>query len=158
MLITIAFRIYQRARILIMKRLSKGWKAGLIGAAAVALMVATVPLAIWITHTATAQEANQRARCQSTMQPVHKVFIRGDKAIPNHVTALQCDSLEFINQDKSIKLIAFGPHEHHISYDGVSEKALAPGQSFSVKLVQTGSLSFHDHISDTAQGIVTVSK
>ncbi len=130
----------------------------LIGLAALVLMVATVPFAIWVTHTATAQTGNQKARCSSVAQPVHKVIIKDDKANPSHVVALQCDTLTFVNEDSSIKLVAFGPHEHHISYDGISEKALEPGQSFSVKLVQTGTFHFHDHISDTAQGSFTVNK
>jgi len=138
--------------------MTKRWKTGLIGASFVVLMAATVPLAIWVTHSATAQNGNRAARCSSTMQPVHKVVIKNDKAVPDHVAALQCDSLEFINEDTSIKLMAFGPHEHHVSYDGVSERALGPGQSFSVKLIQVGTFHFHNHISDGAQGSFTVTK
>jgi plastocyanin len=121
-------------------------------------MVGTVPLAIWVTHTATAQTGNEQARCSSVMQPVHEVIIKNDQAVPDKITALQCDTLEFVNEDSGIILMAFGPHEHHISYDGVSERALGPGQSFSVKLVQVGTFHFHNHITDGAQGNFTVSK
>jgi hypothetical protein len=141
-----------------MARVQKKTKVILISVGALVLMVGTVPLAIWVTHTQSAQAANEQARCSSTMQPVHKVFIKDNKAVPSHTVALQCDTLEIINQDNGIKLMAFGPHEHHVSYDGVSERALGPGQSFSVKLVQVGTFTFHDHITDAARGSFTVSK
>ncbi|HEX4774449.1 MAG TPA: cupredoxin domain-containing protein [Candidatus Saccharimonadales bacterium] len=139
-----------------MSGLSKRWKAWLIGTATLALMIATVPFAIWVTHTATAQVGNEKARCQSVMQPTHKVIIKNDQAIPAHTDAKQCDTLEIINEDNGIKLMAFGPHEHHVSYDGVSERVLGPGQNFSVRLIETGTFQFHDHSTDTAQGSFTV--
>jgi hypothetical protein len=141
-----------------MARLSKRWKVGLIGGGAFILMVGTVPLAIWVTHTQSAQAANEQARCSSTMQPVHKVIIKYNQAVPSHTVALQCDTLEIINEDNGIKLMAFGPHEHHVSYDGVSERALGPAQNFTVKLIQAGTFTFHDHITDGAWGSFTVSK
>lgn len=140
-----------------MHGLSKGWKAGLIGVASLAVMVATVPFAIWVTHTTTAQAGNAKARCSSVTQPVHTVVIKDNHAVPSHTEAKLCDTLTIINQDSNIKLMAFGPHEQHISYDGVSERALGPGQGFSVKLITVGSFTFHDHTTDAAQGSFTVS-
>ncbi len=141
-----------------MTELSKRTRLVLIVGLALILMIGTIPLAIWVTHTTSAQVGNELARCSSTMQPIHKVIIKANIAIPNHVAALQCDSLEFINDGNRIELIAFGPHEHHVSYDGVSEHVLLPGQSFSVKLVQVGAFNFHDHSTDAAQGTFVVSK
>ena len=141
-----------------MARLSKRWKAWLIGVAAFVLLVGTVPLAIWVTHTSSAQTGNEQARCQSVAQPVHTVIIKDNKANPNHTVAKQCDTLTIINDDSRIRLMAFGPHEHHVSYDGLSEHVLGPGQSFSVKLIQAGTFYFHDHTDDIVKGSFTVSK
>ena len=141
-----------------MGRVHKKTKVILISVGAFILLVGTIPLAIWVTHTQSAQAGNELARCSSTMQPVHMVVIKVDKAVPDHVSALQCDSIEFVNESGGIKLLAFGPHEHHVSYDGVSEWALGPGQSFRIKLVQVGTVHFHDHISDSDQGSFTVTK
>lgn len=141
-----------------MAGLSKRWKAGLIGGGFVLLMAATIPLAIWLTHTTTAQAGNEKARCSSVAQPAHTVVIRGGKVYPSHTTGLQCDTLTIVNQDNKIRLMAFGPHEHHVSYDGVSERVLGPGQSFSVKLIQVGTFYFHDHTDDIVKGSFTVNR
>jgi hypothetical protein len=53
--------------------------------------------------------------------------------------------------------MAFGKHDKHISYDGVSEQLVAQGQSLTVRLVSTGTYLFHDHEADETSGTFTVS-
>jgi len=141
-----------------MGRVQKKTKVILISVGAFILMVATVPLAIWVTHTSTAKTGNEIARCSSVMQPVHQVVIKDGKVSPGSTSALECDTLVITNEDSRIRLMAFGPHEHHISYDGVSERALGQGQSLTVKLVRAGTFTFHDHSDETVRGSFTVSK
>jgi len=140
-----------------------GWtskKITLISVTAIALllMAATVPLAIWVTHWQTAQVANARDRCQGGQQAAYTVRFQPSSVSPGHTDGHLCDRLTFINDTGAIILLAFGPHEHHISYDGISERVLGPGQSVTVTLIKTGSYGFHDHIQDKLVGTFTVTK
>lgn len=108
-------------------------------------MVACIPAAIWVTNTQSAKLGNARARCERVQHADHKVVIRNDQVIPKHTYANKCDTLTIINEDRRSRIIAFGPHDHHISYDGVSESRLAFGQSFAVTLITPGTFVFHDH-------------
>ena len=120
-------------------------------------MLATIPLGIWVTHTATAMTGNTKARCESVAQPVHTVIVKNGIVSPAHTVAKQCDTLTIINEDDRIRLMAFGPHDNHISYDGISERALGPGQSLTVKLIRVGTFPFHDHEDSNVAGAFTVS-
>ena len=121
-----------------------------------ALMAATVPLAIWVTHLQTAQVANSRDRCQVGQHAAHTVRFEDATLQPEHVTANVCDTITFINDGSRVRLLAFGPHEHHISYDGISERALGPGQTATITLIKTGTYPFHDHLQDQLAGSFTV--
>lgn len=86
----------------------------------------------------------------------HIVIISHADVIPQHTDGRRCDRLTIINRDKVLRLIAFGPHTHHMPYDGVTEKVLYQNQELTVQMVQTGSFSFHDHIHDWVVGTFTV--
>jgi predicted lipid-binding transport protein (Tim44 family) len=86
----------------------------------------------------------------------HTVVIQHDVATPDHVTAPRCDRLTIANDDATSRLVAFGLHEHHTPYDGVTERLLTQGQSLTVTLDQTGNFRFHDHLHDEVQGTFTV--
>lgn len=88
----------------------------------------------------------------------HQVIIQNSVVAPDRTSANLCDSLTIINQDPTMRLIAFGPHDHHTPYDGVTERYLGAGQSLTVSLDQAGTFSFHDHIHDTVTGTFTVTK
>jgi hypothetical protein len=139
-----------------MGRVHKKVKIVLIILGSLVLMGATIPLAIWVTHTQTAQLANARARCQVGRHSAHYVVFQNNNVMPDHTVARLCDTLTITNQDNRLRLIAFGPHEHHISYDGISEKLLSQNQSLTVTLVKAGSFTFHDHIDDALHGSFTV--
>jgi len=86
----------------------------------------------------------------------HKVVIQNDQVFPEHTSAPRCDTLTITNLDDENRLIAFGPHENHVPYDGVAERLLSSGEGFTVRLNQTGNFRFHDHIHDEVQGTFTV--
>ncbi len=136
--------------------MTKHSKAILWSVVAVGLMVAVVPLAIWVTHTQTAQVGNARSRCERGEHQSYKVVIQDDKVAPAHTAAKLCDTLTVINLDSKDRLMAFGKHEAHISYDGISERLLGRGESFKVTLIKSGDYLFHDHDDDTIKGTFSV--
>lgn len=86
----------------------------------------------------------------------HNVIIQNAIADPAHTAAHLCDSLTITNSDDRVRLIAFGTHEQHQSYYGITEKVLSQQQSFTILLNKAGTYSFHDHIGDVAHGDFTV--
>lgn len=120
------------------------------------LLAATIPAAIWVTRSQTAQLANDRDRCQTGQHAARHVAFESDQVVPASTNAKLCDSLTFTNRASQTILLAFGPHEHHISYDGISERLLEPGQNTTITLVKAGTYNFHDHIGDLLKGSFTV--
>lgn len=88
----------------------------------------------------------------------YQVVIKADKVSPGTTQARMCDRLTITNEDPVTRLIAFGPHEHHVPYDGVTERLLTQNQSLTITLNQTGAFLFHDHLHDEVQGGFVVSK
>jgi hypothetical protein len=86
----------------------------------------------------------------------HLVIIKNGAASPTHVTGHLCDSLTVTNTDDVLRFIAFGRHDEHVAYDGVTEKTIEKDQSFTVTLNQTGSFKFHDHMHDEVAATFTV--
>ena len=113
---------------------------GIIIAGIVIAYVTTLGLTKYLDN----QYASLHDGCQPN-QKVHEVIIQNNKATPSHVTANRCEILKISNLDSTDRLMAFGVHDHHMSYDGISEKALSNGQSFTVTLVQNGDFLVHDH-------------
>lgn len=77
---------------------------------------------------------------------------------PPNLEAKLCDRLTISNLDGQLRLLAFGEHEKHISYDGIVEKQLKNGQSFSIELNQLGKYGFHDHFQEEVQARFTVAE
>ena len=88
----------------------------------------------------------------------YRVIVRDDKAVPITTKAKLCDAIRFTNQDNVTREIAFGPHEDHVAYDGIAERVLSRGQSFTITLDKAGSYRFHDHLHDEVEGYFVVSK
>ena len=86
----------------------------------------------------------------------HVVTIKDDRATPASTVAPLCDRLQIVNDDNVTRLIAFGPHENHVPYDGIAEQTLTQGQSLTVTLNAAGSFRFHDHIHDEVVGLFRV--
>lgn len=96
-------------------------------------------------------------QCGSNGQLYH-VVIQYDRVSPENTDARLCDKLEFTNKDNVAREIAFGPHEHHVPYDGVAARILGYNQSFTITLNEAGLYHFHDHIHDEVSGFFSVSK
>jgi plastocyanin len=103
------------------------------------------------------EKESAATECQGSHQN-HKITIRDDKATPKHVEGSLCDTLTVTNEDDRIRLMAFGKHDDHVAYDGVSEKYVKKGQSFTVTLVKPGTYIVHDHLQEDAGGTFTVTK
>jgi plastocyanin len=86
----------------------------------------------------------------------YTVAIRNDKPSETHLQARRCDTLTITNTDGLTREIAFGMHDHHTSYDGVSERVLTKGESLTVTLNKTGIYHWHDHLHDEVEGYFTV--
>jgi len=97
--------------------------------------------------------------CKSNTTPaVQKIVIRGGTVSAAQVNAKLCDTLTITNQDKTLREVAFGEHDHHASYDGVAERVLQNGQSLTITLNKTGTYHWHDHLHDEVEGYFTVTK
>lgn len=92
----------------------------------------------------------------SAASATHNVMIMDSSVEPAHVTAKRCDTITFTNMDSVAREIAFGPHENHVPYDGIAEKVLNTGESFTITLNQVGSFRWHDHLHDSVQGTFVV--
>lgn len=88
----------------------------------------------------------------------HQVLIRDGQLSAVETDARLCDTLTITNEDSRLRLIAFGPHDHHLPYDGVVEKLLDQRQSLTITLDQAGRYSFHDHLEENIVGYFTVSR
>lgn len=95
------------------------------------------------------------AACQSTPTQ-HVVTIQHDTMSPTHIDGKLCDTLQIKNLDNVSRAIAFGDHDHHVPYDGVTERVLDKNESFTITLNQTGAYHFHDHFHDEVTGTFTV--
>lgn len=85
-----------------------------------------------------------------------QAVIKQDRVMPASLQASLCDRLTITNNDHRTREIAFGQHEHHEAYDGVTEKILNQGQSMTILLNQIGNFRFHDHDDDTVQATFVV--
>jgi hypothetical protein len=101
-------------------------------------------------------EQHQSAADCATTGNEYIVTIQNSKLSIDNIHAHRCDKLTIVNADPTIRLMAFGVHDHHQAYDGTTEQALAQGKSLSVTLVQTGTFTFHDHLHDEVGGTFTV--
>ena len=93
----------------------------------------------------------------SKIKTHYQVVFQNNQIMPDVTNAHLCDSLTIINKDNKLREIAFGPHDHHVAYDGVLERLLNQEQSLTVTLNQAGNFSFHDHIDDSLVGYFNVS-
>jgi hypothetical protein len=100
-------------------------------------------------------EATAKEPC-STTGKIHTAIIQNERITPSTIEARTCDVLIMINQDDKPRLMAFGKHEDHIMYSGVTEKRLEKGQSLRVTLTEKGAYLFHDHFDEGVEATFTV--
>jgi hypothetical protein len=92
----------------------------------------------------------------ANMGRTYEVNIKNNKLSTASIHANRCDQLEITNLDSRTREIGFGVHDHHVPYDGVSEKVLGKGGSFAVTLDKAGTYHFHDHFQDDVTGTFIV--
>jgi hypothetical protein len=86
----------------------------------------------------------------------YTVTVQDAKLSITDIHAKLCDKLTIVNADDTLRLMAFGIHDHHQAYDGIEEKALKKGDQLSITLDQAGTFTFHDHLHDEVEGTFTV--
>ncbi len=129
-----------------------------------ALSAAGVVLAVSGTIYITSRLANNQIDTAVRADPVcgrgrhanHKVTIQNDVATPGNTVAPVCDTLTITNFDDRERLMAFGLHEAHEPYDGIEERLLGKGESFTITLLRAGTFRFHDHDDDKVGATFTV--
>lgn len=93
---------------------------------------------------------------KSTDIAEYVITIQGGKLNINNIKAKPCDVLTIVNADDQLRLMAFGVHEKHQTYSGITEETLKPGEQMTVTLEETGTYTFHDHLHDEVKGTFTV--
>jgi cytochrome o ubiquinol oxidase operon protein cyoD len=88
----------------------------------------------------------------------HQVVIRNGQISPVRTEAHLCDSLSFINQDATVRNVAFGSNAHPETYGGEDALAVRPGHSKTITLNQLGSHLFHDQLHPDTAGYFVVTK
>ncbi len=96
-----------------------------------------------------------RVACSKT-GTAHAVTIHDSVVSPEHTDAKICDTLTVTNEDNRLRLMAFGAHDHHQAYGGITEKVLSQNQHLTITFNQAGTYEFHDHLEDTVIGYFTV--
>lgn len=104
----------------------------------------------WLGKSTTKRQAAEIHDCQSEGQN-RVVEIKNDKFTPDHIDASVCDKLTIINRDDKLRLIAFGVHDQHIYYNGVTEKAIKTDEELPITLNQLGVYIIHDHLQEEVQ-------
>jgi plastocyanin len=95
----------------------------------------------------------------SSAQPQSRIIMIMDNHVePSITNARLCDTVTITNMDNVAREIAFGPHENHVAYDGVSEKVLNLGQTLTITLNKAGDVHFHDHLHDEVDGHIIVTR
>jgi plastocyanin len=88
----------------------------------------------------------------------HLVIIKNNAVTPAHTNGKLCDTMTVTNTDDVLRYIAFGRHDEHQPYDGITEKTIEKDQSFTITMDEAGSYKFHDHLHDEVQGTFTVQR
>jgi hypothetical protein len=134
----------------------KRFKIPLLIIGIIAITIAAVALAFNLaSFYLTRQYAATHDGCLPTSTH-HKVVVQNGVVSPKNTVAHKCETLTIANLDAARRIMAFGQHDHHVTYDGIEEEPLIKNQSLTVTLLQTGDFRFHDHANDEVQGTFSV--
>lgn len=88
---------------------------------------------------------------------VHEINYSGSAFTPSKLTIKNGDIVIFKNNSDKNFWPASGPHPQHTNYPEFdSKKAIAAGDKFEFKFTKTGIWSFHDHLTPSVTGSITV--
>jgi plastocyanin len=93
-------------------------------------------------------KVDETKRCEFVSK-THEMKINSQGISPDYLDANLCDKLTITNTSSKLRLVAFGEHEEHKSYDGISEEPLEKGESFQIELNRAGEFNFHDHLDES---------
>ena len=120
-LVVNTFLLLPRVIVMLMKKITVVSVAVLAAGGIVFLVVHSLSDHYLTTKTAAQKPAI--IACQGTHE-IHNVLIKNNQVDPGFTDASLCDTLVITNIDSRQREMAFGLHEHHIPYDGVTEKVL----------------------------------
>jgi hypothetical protein len=120
------------------------------------LSVAVIVVLAGVFSIAIAANKSGSANSCSVKGPAHTITIKDSKLSAVNTSAKKCDTLTIRNLDPETREIGFGEHDHHTAYDGISERLLRQGESFTITLRTTGEYHFHDHFHDEVAGAFDV--
>lgn len=94
---------------------------------------------------------------EDTQAAIHQISFDGKAYTPNNITIKNGDIVVFKNNSDKDFWPASAPHPTHTAYPEFDAKAaVAPGKIFQFKFTKPGKWGFHDHLTPTAFGSVTV--
>lgn len=100
-------------------------------------------------------KTSSKTECKKLGENI-KLVINNDEFNQKNIIQKKCDTLTITNKDDKIRHMAFGEHDKHKSYDGIREKQLTKGETFTVTLNETGSFILHDHDDEQVEVKFTV--
>jgi len=119
------------------------------------LMVGTVaPIILVSRNSIISKKANED--CTNKIGATHTVIIQNNLVTPDSITAKHCDILTISNHDDKEREIAFGQHDNHVAYNGVTEKVLHQDEQLTFILNRVGDYIFHDHNQEQVHGAFLV--
>lgn len=90
---------------------------------------------------------------------VFEIVYDGNAYTPNTLSIKAGDIVLFKNKSKNTFWPASNPHPLHTDYPEFDpKKPIAAGQTYEFKFLRVGTWKFHDHLSPTARGVITVTQ
>jgi len=103
-----------------------------------------------------AEQRSATALCGDRRGMSHTVTISDSQLSRTDVSAQLCDELIIINKDAVRRRLAFGAHDHHVTYDGADGRLIGQSEMLSLVLTKKGEFSFHDHFDEAVHGHFSV--
>jgi hypothetical protein len=103
-----------------------------------------------------AEQRSATALCGDRRGTPRTVTILDGQLSRTDVSAQLCDELIIINKDAVQRRLAFGAHDHHVTYDGADGRLIGQGETLSLVLTKKGEFSFHDHFDEAVHGHFSV--
>ncbi len=95
----------------------------------------------------------------ATVNPKIEIVMTSSGYTPSSITVKKGTTVTFVNNDTKSRWPASAPHPTHTIYPEFDPKAgIAAGKTWSFKFDKVGEWKFHDHLTPTMFGSVTVTE
>lgn len=101
------------------------------------------------------QKIYEKKEC-GVSKKAHTVTIEKDRFKPTEIRVKRCDTLTFLNADDKLHSAVFGTHDNHVPYGDFAQEYLLPKERISLRLFQSGSYLFHDHLHEEIKGRIII--